>query len=189
MKILCISSGLAPESRSEQLAKLCVTTLLDKGVDTDFISLKDFRLDPFDPHTIFETSNYRELTKRVIAAEGLVLASPVYNWGFSSELKKFIEYVGSTDETRTTPLFDKTITLVCSAGLPHSYMAFTPLATSLMMDFKCIINPYTVYVHNRQWEHGVLQKEAKARVEKSMFVMTEITALLQRRTYRSEWEI
>ena len=171
------------------MAKLCEGSLATKGIITDFISLKERRLDAFDAHSVYDSKNYRELTDLVAAAQGLVLASPIYNWGFSSELKKFIEYVGSTDDARTTPLFDKTISLVGAAGLPHSYMAFGSLANSLMMDFKCIINPYMIYVHNRHWEGEILVNEASERVEKAMFVMVELTQLLQHRTYRSQWEI
>src|SRR3712207_8670459 len=51
------------------------------------------------------------------------------------------------------PFFDKVVTFVHAAGLPHSYMAFAPLAVSMILDFRCIVNPYPVYVHNRSEEH------------------------------------
>ena len=64
--------------------------------------------------------------------------------------------------------FDKVVTFVNAAGLPHSYMAYTSLANSMMLDFKCIINPYNVYVHNRHWDgNDALINDAQKRIEKS----------------------
>jgi FMN reductase len=68
-------------------------------------------------------------------------------------------------------------------------MASTSMANSMMMDFKCIINPYTAYIHNRHWDGDKLNEEAISRLEKSMMVMTEMTQLLSKRTYSSTWEI
>lgn len=86
-------------------------------------------------------------------------------------------------------LFDKVITFVNAGGLPHSYTAFRELATSLILDFKCIINPYTVYAHTRHWSGNNLSDDKMKRIEKSMFVMTELCDLLSKRTYSSTWEI
>ncbi len=68
-------------------------------------------------------------------------------------------------------------------------MAVGPSALSMMTDFKCIINPYTVYVHNRHWQQGELTQQANTCIDKSLFVMTELLSLLKERTYRSDWEL
>ena len=192
VKILVISSSLDAESRSEQLAKLCVEELARSGVDAAFLRLKDHPLPGFDNHADAARHPAVETLRTAVSeADGLVLASPVYNWGCCSELKKFIEHLGSTDSNRGLHgvFYDKVVTFVNTAGLPHSYMAFTPLANSLMLDFKCVISPYNLYVHNRHWQDGGLIPEASARLKKSMAVMGELTSLLKTRTYRSTWEI
>ena len=191
MRIVCISSSLSPTSRSETLGRLCVDALIKRGVDAEIVSLKGKIPSGFDDSTIYESSGYLELHELTAAADGLIFASPVYNWGLCAELKKFIECIGSTPEdgSRKGAFFDKVITFVVSAGLPHSYMASASMANSMMMDFKCIINPYTAYIHNRDWEGNELIDEARLRLEKSMMVMEEMTSLLAKRTYSSKWEI
>ena len=53
-------------------------------------------------------------------------------------------------------------------AFPHSYMAFGPLALSMMLDHKCVINPYSVYVHNDHWTNEELREEAKRHIRKPM---------------------
>jgi FMN reductase len=148
----------------------------------------------FDNASIYKSESevYRTLHFKISQTDGLVFASPAYNLTCCAELKKLVEYVGSTPEDGSLrgALFDKVVTFVNSAGLPHSYTAFTGLANSLMLDFKCIINPYNLYVHSKQWTGSErLCEAAQARFEKSMQVAVELTTLLAARTYRSRWEI
>ena len=68
-------------------------------------------------------------------------------------------------------------------------MAFGSMALSLMLDFKCIINPYQVYVHDRGWDGEKLLEPEEARLHTAMGVMMELTTLLSQRSYRSEWSV
>lgn len=124
-------------------------------------------------------------------ADGIVLAAPVYNWSLGSVLKQLIEATGATGERgRKAAWFDKTVTFVCAGGLPHSYMAYSSIAMSLMMDFKCIINPYVVYATERDWDGPeTLSKPLADRMAKTMRVKREITEALSARTYSSDWEV
>ena len=82
------------------------------------------------------------------------------------------------------------MTFVCAGGLPHSYMAYSSLAMSLMLDFKCVINPYQVYATERDWTNEIDASAALlARLEKAIKVKLELADGLQNRTYRSDWEI
>ena len=191
MQILVLSSSLDRNSRSRELAHVCRRVLEHLRTETVFIDLTQLDVPNFDNDTIYQTQAYRQLHEVTRQSDGIVLCSPVYNWGVSSELKKYVEYVGSTpaDDSLEGALFDKVVTFVNSGGLPHSYTAFRETATSLMLDFKCIVNPYHVYAHNRHWSEGELDAEMMMRIEKSMFVMTELCSLLTGRTYSSTWEI
>ena len=191
MTILVLSSSLDKNSRSRELARICQRVLEPFDIQTTFVDLAEFEIPNFDNDTIYQTQVYRHLHEITRQSDGIVMCSPVYNWGVSSELKKYVEYIGSTpsDGSLEGALFDKVITFVNSGGLPHSYTAFREMATSLMLDFKCIINPYHVYAHNRHWSNGQLGAEKMQRVEKSMSVMTELCRLLTKRTYSSTWEI
>lgn len=191
MRFVIISSSLDPNSRSDKLAESCRARLTEQGQEAQLIRLRDHSLPAFDNGTVFQSDAYNFLHQEVGAADSLVLASPVYNWGCCAELKKFIEAIGSTppDGSLRSALFDKVVTFVNAAGLPHSYMAFGATALSLMLDFKCIINPYNLYVHNRHWEDSALIAEKQQRLEKTMAVAIELTQALRQRTYQSDWEI
>ncbi len=184
MRALIISSSLDAASRSEKLARVYADSLSDHGVEARVILLKDYPLPRFDNgRGITEDASYRTLHEAVSNAEGLVLAGPVYNWGCCAELKRFVEVIGTTPPDRSArgAFFDKIVSFVSAAGLPHSYMAFSPLAVSMMLDFKCIINPYQVYVHNRHWSEDQLLDEAQKRIWKSAGVMSELMRCLAKR--------
>ena len=69
-------------------------------------------------------------------------------------------------------------------------MAYTNTAISLMLDFKCVINPYNVHVPEDAWNAaGELDARSERRLRKSMGVMMELGERLADRTYSSGWEI
>lgn len=187
--ILVLSTSHRGGSRSEQIAIRCGALLEQAGAIVDFISLKDHEFPPLVVDTISDSTAYRALYPIVQAADGIVISSPVYNWSLSGALKEFIEHIGSTDGELRAALLDKVVTFVCSGGLPHGYMAFSSTALSLMLDFRCIINPYQVYLYDDCWDGGELIEESDARVRRSMTVMMELTTLLAARTYISDWSV
>jgi FMN reductase len=149
-------------------------------------------LSGMDAGNLAESDSFRYLYEATSEADGLILASPIYNWSCCSELQKYVEWMGTASHgsEQRRAFYDKTVTFVCAAGLPHSYMAFGSLAVSMMLDYKCIINPYQVYLYDRHWdESGRLAPEALAKINKAMIVMMEITQCLQARTYQSSSEV
>ena len=190
-KITVVSSSLDPDSRSERIARICLNKLEQTGTSATFIDLRATRLERFDNSAIYGTPEYAELHTQIAQADGLLLCTPIYNWSVSSELKRLIEVTGSTppDGSVRGAWFDKVVTFAGAAGLPHSYMAFSTLATTLMLDFKCVVNPYQIYVHNQHWVSGELGDEAHARIDKTLGVMLELTTLLRPRSYTSDWEL
>jgi|SRR5271165_2439819 len=192
MHSLVLSSSLDPSSRSEQLARLYAASLSSYGVEVQFLSLKDYPLPRFDNAAgILEDNSYLALHEAASKADGLVLASPIYNWGCCAELKRFVEVVGTNppEGPARTPFFDKIVSFVIAAGLPQSYMAFSSLAISMMLDYKCIINPYSVYVDNSCWSGDALCEKSSKRLGKSAHVMGELMRCLAERDYHSRWEI
>jgi NAD(P)H-dependent FMN reductase len=192
MRSLVLSSSLDPASRSEQLARIYADSLSAHGVEVQFLSLKDFPLPRFDDtDRILADASYRALHEASSNADGLVLASPVYNWSCCAELKRFVEVVGTNPPGQPvrSPFFDKIVTFVNAAGLPQSYMAWSSLAFSMMLDFKCVVNPYVVYADNSCWSGNVLGEAPSKRLRKSAAVMAEMMRCLAMRDYRSGWEI
>lgn len=186
-----LSCSLAPESRSRLLAQRAAALLGAAGHDTTFLDLRDHPLPPFDNADIFQSPHFAPLHRAISKADGIVLASPVYNWSLGAAAKNLVEATGATGENGARAAwFDKLVTFVCSGGMPHSYMAYSSLAMSLMLDFKCVINPYVVYASGRDWdEEDTLSAALQARLEKTMRVNIELAGLLRNRSYRSDWEI
>ena len=149
LRAVVVSASLAAESRNRALAAMAHDAVMNaRGWTSSLVDLRELDAPNFDDGDIYEWDGYGRLHGLIRAADAIVMASPVYNWDCSSELKKFIEYIGSTppDGSLVGALFDKVVTLLTAGGIPQSYMAFTGTAMSLMLDFKCIINPYNVHV-------------------------------------------
>ena len=135
MRISVVSSSLKADSRSRVLATICQTALEDKGISVDFIDLR--QLDPpnFDDDQIYSSEAYQSCHGIIAVADAIILASPVYNWACCAELKKFVEYIGSTppDGSFKGAFYDKNSDVrqcrwvaaqlygVCIAGnIPHA---------------------------------------------------------------------
>ena len=69
-------------------------------------------------------------------------------------------------------------------------MAYSPMAMSMMMDFKCVINPYMVYGAGSDFADGQITSPALLRrVEKTAAVKVELMERLRGRKYTSGWEV
>lgn len=184
-----VSCSLDPASVSRRLADRAAERLRSAGHRGGVIDLVDAGLGEFDNDRVFGTRAFEELHRAISDADGVVLAFPIYNWAPSSTVKALVEATGATGNRRRAAWFDKVVTFVCAAGLPHSTMATGALAQSLMLDFKCVVNPYTAYFSERDWEGEQLRTDRSERIDKTMDVHVELAHLLQGRTYSSDWEI
>ena len=192
MRSLVLSSSLDPASRSERLAQMYAEALSGEGVEVEYVSLKDHPLPRFDNGPeLLANQSYRKLHEAARSADGLVFASPVYNWMCSAALKQFLEVVGTTppDGSARSPFFDKVISFINSAGIDNSYMAFSSTAISMMLDYKCIVNPYIVYVDNHGWDGDELREKHSKRLQRSARIMADLIRRLAGRGYSSRWEV
>ncbi|UAJ12984.1 NADPH-dependent FMN reductase [Glacieibacterium megasporae] len=192
MKITVISCSLDPNSRSRRLAMASASMINQSGHDASLVDLRDLNgLPPFDNDLAFDDPRYELLHSAIQLADGIVIASPVYNWALSSTAKNLIEMTGATgDRGRRSAWFDKVVTFVCSGGLPHSYMAYGTTALSMMLDFKCIVNPYVVYATERDWSQREEPHEKLVdRLRKTLEVKLVLADRLRNRPYKSDWEV
>lgn len=190
LKITILSCSLDPQSRSRDLGREAERFLQTQECIPQFIDLRDFRLPDFDNSACYLDPVYIPLHEAVRDADGIVLAVPIYNWSIGSAAKNLIELTGATGAgSRKSAWFDQIVTFFCAGGLPHSYMAYGATAMSLMLDFKCIINPYAVYATERDWGNGIMSDVLSARFRKALEVKLELASLLKARRYRSDWEI
>ena len=191
MHITVLSCSLDPHSRSRRLAAASLSMIRLAGHDATLVDLHALGgLPPFDNDQAFDDPRYALLHSSILSADGVVIASPVYNWSLSSAAKNLIELTGATGvQGRRSAWFDKVVTFVCTGGLAHSYMAFGATSLSLMLDFKCIVNPHTVYATDTDWaDDGEPAEALVARLQKVMTIKLELADRLQARSCCSSWE-
>jgi NAD(P)H-dependent FMN reductase len=194
MNPLCfavIASSLNPDSRSYSLAEEAQKRLLASGFSVTLVDLRKLPLPAFDDSLIYADENLRYINEVIRNARGVILAVPVYNWAVGSAAKNLIEATGSTDYKRglNSSWFDQIVTFLVSGGVPQSYTAHMSVVSSLMLDFKCVVNPYHVFATSRDWNGTQFSKEVIDRLEKTLQVAIELSEALRSRVYKSGWEI
>lgn len=135
---LIISCSLKSESRSRILANTAKHNLEAAGEKVELIDLVDFSLPFCDAESCYGDANAQKLSGLIKDAEGILLASPVYNYDMNAAAKNVIELTGQNWK-------DKVIGFLCAAGGYGSYMSVMSMANSLMLDFRCLILPKFVY--------------------------------------------
>lgn len=117
MNITILSCSLDPDSRSRRLAQVSASIVKNAGHVAKLLDLHDLGgLPSFDNELAFNDPRYLTLHSAISPADGVVIASPVYNWGLSSATKNMIELSGATGrDGREAAWFDKLVTFVCAA--------------------------------------------------------------------------
>jgi FMN reductase len=139
MKILILSTSLNEQSRSRVLAERAAKLCAGAGADTALVDLQKLTL-PFcglacadeDPQAI-------QLAERIREADGVLVATPVYNYDVNAACKNAVELTGDAWE-------NKVVGFICAAGGQNSFMSVMSFANSLMLDFRCLIVPRFVYI-------------------------------------------
>jgi NAD(P)H-dependent FMN reductase len=138
MPFLILSTSLNPESRSRLMARASLAAFCERGLSAELKDLRDFPLPLCDGGTAYGDPNVAKIGGLIAAAEGLVVATPVYNYDANAALKNLVELTGKSWE-------NKAVAFLCAAGGDSSYMSIMSLANSLMLDFRCVIVPRFVY--------------------------------------------
>lgn len=137
-KYLVVSASGNPESNSRRMGRLAFAYLEKAKVDCQWIDLRELDLPLCDADACYTQPAAQKLTAAIQAADGIMVAAPVYNYDVSASAKNMIELSGSAWE-------DKVVGFLCAAGGMSSYMSVMAYANSLMLDFRCVIIPRFVY--------------------------------------------
>ena len=108
------------------------------GVKCDWLDLNELDLPLCDADACYAEPAAQKLSAAIEAADGLIVAAPVYNYDVSAAAKNMIELTGKAWE-------DKVVGFLCAAGGMSSYMSVMAYANSLMLDFRCVIVPRFVF--------------------------------------------
>lgn len=133
--------------------------LQEKKADVDWIDISELELPLCDADKCYLNANAQKLKKSTEAADGMIVAAPVYNYDVSAAAKNMIELTGSSWE-------DKIVGFLCAAGGMSSYMSVMAYANSLMLDFRTVIIPRFVYATGDAFDGDkLIDKKIEKRVQ------------------------
>jgi FMN reductase len=152
-KYLVVSTSGNPDSNSRRMGRLAFGHLEKAKVQCEWIDISELGLPMCDADACYAQPAAQKIGKAVEAADGILIATPVYNYDVSAAAKNLVELTGSAWE-------EKVVGFLCAAGGMNSYMSVMAFANSLMLDFRTVIIPRFVYATGRAFDGGEL-KDAK----------------------------
>ena len=158
-KHLVISTSGNPDSNSRRMGRVAFEHLRKQKVDCDWIDISKLELPLCDADKCYTNAAAQELNKAIEAADGILVATPVYNYDVAAAAKNMLELTGSAWE-------EKVVGFLCAAGGSSSYMAVMAFANSLMLDFRSVIIPRFVYATGDAFDGGNLtDKKVEERIK------------------------
>ena len=145
--ILIVSSSLNRESTSRILAEEALRVLTNQGHSAAVLDLRDYPLPLCDGGAAYAHPNVAAVNQKLSAADGIIIATAIYNFDANAAVKNLIELTGSAWE-------NKVVGFLCAAGGMSSYMSIMSLANSLMLDFRSVVVPRFVYAVGEAFENG-----------------------------------
>lgn len=159
MSTLVISCSKNPHSRSAAMARFAYNHLLALDEKAQWLDMASVDLPFCDGKGSYSHPQVAPIADMIRQADGILVASPVYNYDINAVAKNLIELTGRN-------WTGKVVGLICAAGGQSSYMSVMPFANSLMLDFRCVIIPRFVYATGEAFEgstlnHSDIQKRLK----------------------------
>jgi NAD(P)H-dependent FMN reductase len=152
------------------MGRIAFDCLKKSKVDCKWLDLAEMDLPLCDADACYAHPAVKKLREAIEAADGMIVATPVYNYDVSASAKNMVELTGSAWE-------DKIVGFLCAAGGMSSYMSVMAYANSLMLDFRCVIIPRFVYATGDAFDEDKLSDRKVARriqrVTKELIRFTE----------------
>lgn len=172
-KYLVVSTSGNSDSNSRRMARVAFAHLQKQKVDCTWIDISEMDLPLCDADKCYGMPGSKKLSAAIEAADGILVAAPVYNYDVAAAAKNMIELTGSAWE-------DKIVGFLCAAGGATSYMSVMAYANSLMLDFRCVIIPRFVYATGDSFEGDNLSdKKIIQRVEQVADDLVRFTQALR----------
>ena len=172
-KFLVISTSGNPDSNSRRMGRLALADLQKRNVECEWLDLDELDLPLCDADACYTDPASRKLNAAITAADGIIVASPVYNYDMSAAAKNMIELTGQAWE-------DKVVGFLCAAGGMSSYMSVMAYANSLMLDFRCVIIPRFVYATGQAFKDGeLIEPKVAQRIEQVAAELVRFTHALR----------
>jgi FMN reductase len=173
MNVLVISASLNSDSNSRLLGREAERALAADGHIATFLDLRDLPLPFCDGEHAYAHENVKRARTALAGADGVILATPIYNYDANAVAKNFIELTGISWE-------NKVVGFLCASGGPGSYMSIMSLASSLMLDFRCVIVPRFVYAGGAAFVDGkIVDPKILTRVAECVRATTDLAAAVK----------
>jgi FMN reductase len=157
-RYLVVSTSGNPDSNSRRMGRIAFQHLEKAKVPCEWLDISELDLPLCDADACYTQPGSQRVSKAIEAADGILIATPVYNYDVSAAAKNLVELTGSAWE-------DKVVGFLCAAGGMNSYMSVMAFANSLMLDFRSVIIPRFVYATGRSFEGDELKdKEVGERI-------------------------
>ena len=144
---LVLSTSLSSKSRSYLMAREAAAALEADGHEPRTIDLRDLNLPLCDGETAYGHESVGPLAEAVEAADGVIVATPVYNYDVNAALKTAIELTGKA-------WTGQAVGFLAAAGGQGSYMALCGVVNSLQLDFRAICVPRFAYATGDAFDSG-----------------------------------
>ena len=155
------------------MGRIAFRRLEQAKVDCAWLDISELELPLCDADACYTKPGSRNVSKAIGAADGILLATPVYNYDVAATAKNLVELTGSAWE-------EKVVGFLCAAGGMNSYMSVMAFANSLMLDFRSVIIPRFVYATGRAFEGDELKdKEVGQRIEELADELVRFTKALR----------
>lgn len=172
-KYLVVSTSGNSTSNSRKMGRTAFHYLTKSKVDCDWLDLGDLNLPLCDAGACYGAPGAQQLARSIKAADGILVAAPVYNYDVSAAAKNMIELTGSA-------WTDKIIGFLCAAGGMSSYMSVMAYANSLMLDFRCVIIPRFVFATGDAFDNdAIVDPKIVQRVEQVAAELVRFTEALR----------
>src|SRR5437879_9641354 len=172
-KHLVISTSGNTHSNSRRMGRTAFAHLQKQKVDCDWIDLREIDLPLCDADKCYHMPGSKKLTAAIENADGILVASPVYNYDVAAATKNMIELTGSAWE-------DKIVGFLCAAGGHASYMSVMSYANSLMLDSRCVIIPRFAFATSDAFDgERIPDKKITQRIEEVAEELVRFTKALR----------
>ncbi|ALE79294.1 NADPH-dependent FMN reductase [Pseudonocardia sp. AL041005-10] len=152
MDLLAISGSPSDPSKTALLLELAVArAAAHDGVSAELLALRDHDVvlsDGRDPADY--TGDTRAVIDRVVAADALVVGTPMYRGSYTGRLKNLFDVLPND------ALAGKPVGLVATGGTDHHFLAVEHELKPLVGFFRAWAVPGAVYANNTHFDGGVL---------------------------------
>src|SRR5882757_6141911 len=170
---LVLSTSGNPDSNSRRMAQIAFDWLKKAKLNCQWLDISKLDLPLCDADACYSHPAAQNLTAAVEKADGIIVATPVYNYDVAAAAKNMLELTGSAWE-------DKVVGFLCAAGGMGSYMSVMSFANSLMLDFRTVIIPRFVYATGDAFDGDeVTDKKVLTRIEQAADELIRFTKALR----------